>query len=815
MDLVERAEPLERLIATFDRTARSRAPAVATVTGEAGIGKTQFLNLVAETLARSSPGPPLVGYGRALGNSYEPFVEALNDVLTLAGEPRSRSRRRALLSIKASVGELLRGIPVVGGAVSAGVATYREEGLLDAALVESVNSHYLRLIDALAQELPLVLLLDDMHWADESSVDLLGYTSQRLRDAPLLLVLTYREEDIDVTEGLHPLRKTLLEMDRYVGLERIPLERLSADGLGRLVRNELGAPVGRRLLGWISKKSLGNPLFAMEYLGLLRDRRALEYLHDGVEADEDLLRELSAIPSRIESILEKRVRGLTAEERRALQVASIIGPQFSRDQVIAISDLETKETEAALRALKQRTALIRASSVPGAAQPYTFFHNLVRTHVADSLQKNDLPDFQELHARCAETIYDADSLPDVQRIATHYHLAARHDEALRACNRAARGLFNSGGPKEALRFARWAVDHADAVAPPETRVEARVFMGTLLQELRQSHVALRTLEAAHALTDRGRVGDRLTCELRIHLAKAYRMENRWEDARAALAAAARVEDVKDARLRTIIGLFSAELDLCGDQTDLDACRATLEEALGLVEDPDLTAPLLGHLGLTLLALEEVDAARRCLADGLVAARLARRPDLEYEQHLFEAHFNLALLEVDAARDSIAAMEKVADDAGLAKNDTYRYAGREAALSMRWDDSADRYSRFILNDLRLAADVPQARDWPLTHPALQVVELVDVFGEAAAVRYYERLISRFDELSEQAGLTDPGVMRYLRGLRTVVRREIRPKTYVEVVGMFEFSSAALCAFNFYMSDLVSFREQYASRKLGRS
>ena len=814
-DLFERDQTLSRLLGLFNEAKRPDLK-IAAVTGEAGIGKSSLLLELTNRVVENAGSDVWVGYGRALEGSDEPFADAVVDALARERERNPKRVKRLGKRLVDSAPDLLRIIPLAGsilGAAAAAIKTLRDSSISDnRGIAESVNHHYLQLIVMLAREAPVVLLLDDMHWCGESTAARLYYLSQKLltKDAigkGVFFVVAYREEDLAQSD-VYPFKEFLDRIERYNEINYCPLDRLSKRGIAALIGHEWGAEPNQELLEWVADRSSGNPFFAEQFLGLLEDKGGPVHSGNLVGADPAMLRELSTIPRRVERVLEKRFDGLDKDEVRLLEVASIIGDLFDVELVAAVSERTEDETRQAIRQLCRRASLIKAVELSsGVGNEYAFSHNLVQSYLENRLAKEAPDDFRQLHARCAEALQRRAPWANPQRLARHYHLARDDKLALDACFRSIDALVGMGRLKEALSYADWAKHHAEQLGSTQDRVAALVVMGSLQQEVRLTHEAVRSLEEAATIVQGMTLRDnRLVCEARLHLAKAYRMENRWEEARGALRDAAAIENTSDSHLRATIGLLSAELDLCGDPSSLDRARSTLEQALTVTNDPALKAPVYGHLALALLALGDQEEARAKLQLGMAAAAVVKRPDLEYEQHLYAAHLHVACWSLSDARRSIEAMRAIATRAGLSENDVHRFAGREAALSLRFDDAASSYAIFVHNDRELARDVPQALSWALTHVALQVGELIDMFDHHQAARFAQNLIEQFREARpEIAG--DGSVEENLRRLSAHIAEAFEPKQCVEQIALWDFSSAAQCAFNFYMPDLLGFRRRH--------
>ncbi len=351
--MVNRIAEQWRLRAAFDRAVSHRSCQLLTVLGAAGVGKTR---LVAETL-ETAGGAATVAVGRCLpygeGLTWWPLAEALGESGLLdqvaSGDP-----------VIARAAELLK---------PAGEPVAPEEAFwaVRAAL------------EALARRRPLVLVIDDLQWAEPTFLDLLEHLADWVRDAPLLLVATARPELLDAREGWGAFGPNTAS---------IVLEPLADADAGELLRELVGAPLAASAAERVLAVAEGNPLYVVEVVAMLGD--------DGVIGDRRSVSELTAIavPPTIQALLDARLDRLRPSERAVIEAASVEGKEFARESVWALVGDEA--VGAHLRALTGKD-LIEASGADG----YRFRHQLIRDAAYEGIPKLRRAD---LHVRFADLL---------------------------------------------------------------------------------------------------------------------------------------------------------------------------------------------------------------------------------------------------------------------------------------------------------------------------------------------------------------------------------------------------------------------------
>jgi DNA-binding CsgD family transcriptional regulator/tetratricopeptide (TPR) repeat protein len=631
---VGREAELEAIDRVLDGWLTGR-PTHVLVGGEAGVGKSRLIrDMTAAAEARGAT--VLVGECVALGmegGPFSPFVDALR--------PLARALDPAILAAAVDAGgpalerivpELVRAIGSVGSSTGADRTGQ---------VVDAIRAFLIRL----AETTPLLLVVEDVHWADPATLETVAWIVRATQKERLLIVITYRSDEL---HRRHKLLPWLAELERHTPLERINLRRLDVGETRRLIAAIADDPsVDPELVERIHRRCGGNPFFVEE---LLQAEQAGE----------------KRLPDTLREVLLARLSALPDAAQRLVGVAAVAGRRMDDDLLRSVADLSDAEFDAALRSAIEQGVLVGDSREPN--DGYAFRHALLQEAAYDDLLPGER---RHLHRRFARALSEeADPVgSNAGRwadLAHHWAAAGQSEMAFGASIRAGdtaleayafmsalfqferalelwtsvadpedvsgldhAGLLERAGLaalleadlRRSVQFRREAVASLPAARPPERAAVANERLGRSLWLLGESAAAIEAYSAAVRLVD----GAPPTAEQARVLAGSAQMDmllGRWESSRAGATHAIEVaravgDTVVEGHALCTYGAALAGIGRC------DGAIAALREAIDIarrVRSPDdigrgyvSLIDALGHCGRHAEAVVLVE-------EGLAAAR---------------------------------------------------------------------------------------------------------------------------------------------------------------------------------------------------
>ena len=456
---VGRAEELARLGGLLRRAADGE-PRVLLIGGEAGIGKTRLVEQLATAASRQGV-RVLRGGCVPLGEEGLPFVPVTEALRGLARALEPAELEAIAGPARADLGRLLPDLPW-SGAVAAGAIAAGSQGRLFELL--------LGVVERLASSAPLLLVMEDLHWADRSTRDLVTFLATSLRAGRVLLVLTFRSDEL---HRLHPLRGLLAELARNRRVERLELARFTRAELVEQLAGLLGRDPPARLVEDVYARSEGNPFFTEELVlaGAGAGQRGL--------------------PPSLREVLLTRVVRLGSGTQRLLGVAAAAGAGVTQPVLGAVAGMGEAALLDGLREAVDQQVLVPEPGGDG----YAFRHALVAEAVAGELLPGERVRLHAALATALEAGVEAGVPPatSAARRAHHWSEAGDQQRALAASVQAAAAAEQVYGFAEAQLQLERVLSLWDRV--PDAAERAGMDRGSLLS---------RCAEAAYAAGDTAR-----------------------------------------------------------------------------------------------------------------------------------------------------------------------------------------------------------------------------------------------------------------------------------------------------------------------
>ena len=397
------------------------------VSGEAGSGKTRLTREFLNTAKKQGIG---VMAGWCLSDAvvpYFPFVEAFNSYFASFDEDQPASFQQSEIPLDSE------GTTKIGG-VEGGIISWltrskpvekpgKPEALRPQAWKDQIFVAFAQTLHSISVQVPIVLFIEDIHWADSASLALLHYVARFVNNSEKILVLaTFRSEELtaDAEGHPHPLAETMRLMGCEDLFTEIKLSNLDLASVSKIAENMVGGSLQPKLAEKLAVESRGNPLFVVESLRMLHERGSL------VREDNQwrLVIDELGIPSKIRDIILRRLAVLKYAQRRVLDAASVVGEKFDVELLSTVLGLDSLEVLETLNVIAHSTSLVSVEE-----NFYRFDHARSRETLYEELS---LPLKRGYHARIAEKLegVKGEELP-LSDLAYHYAQSGNKEKAIK------------------------------------------------------------------------------------------------------------------------------------------------------------------------------------------------------------------------------------------------------------------------------------------------------------------------------------------------------------------------------------------------
>jgi predicted ATPase len=602
------------------------------ISGEPGIGKTRLMREVA-TQAEVSGGQVFVGECQAEGNApYAPFAQITRRALGANAGNGLELPKPVMADLLLLAPELRIDYPEVES----------NPKLEPEAEQRRLYENVVRFCTILCQQAPLLVVLEDMHWADSGSLHLLEYLARRTRQQPIMLLGTYREVELD--EAL-PFHETLLMLTRRRLGKRVKLERLNRNATRGLLGVIFAKEISQEFLEGIYRETEGNPFFIEEVCKALLESGEVWY-EDGEWQRPQNMEDIT-IPQGVKVAIQSRVNKLSEETQGALLTAAVIGREFDYEILKMVTE---KSDDALIDCLEEaiKGQLIEELKAEG-GERFSFSHALIPAALRESVSGLRRTRLHRQVAAAIEELHPA----DYERLAHHWGEAGDEGRGLEYTIKAAEVARQIYANEDAVRLYSEAL-----ILIPEndpSRFELLAGRAAAYDVMADREAQLADIEEMLILTEEA--GDDVQrVEALLLLTSAYldseEMKAR-EPAERALTAARKLADTgMEGRALYYLGIFSynvAELEKAREHFEESAHR--LEQAgriREMAESLSYLSLVLGYLGDTSAGLETAHKALKLsMAEGdkLLEATTTRRIAIAY---MAQYQYDEALPSAEAA-----------------------------------------------------------------------------------------------------------------------------------------------------------------------
>ena len=511
---VARGDELANLSRFLDLALDGRGQVVF-VSGEAGSGKTALVQAFAREAQQAHPELVVAGGNgvayTGLGDPYHPFREM---IALLSGEVEARWRAGAMTTEHACrlwnalpltaqalvvkgpdlVGTFVGGKALVERARACGPA---EAGWLDEleALVEqkaaspvgdgpqqsALFGQYTRVVQTVARQVPLLLILDDLQWADVGSISLLFHMGREMAGSRILLVGAYRPEEVALGRGgeRHPLEPVVNELRRDLGEMTVDLGRASGWDFVEALLDSESNQLGTEFRETLYQQTGGHPLFTVELLRGMEERGDLAKDREGQWVEGEAL-DWETLPARVEAVIAERVGRLPALLQETLAIASVEGEAFTAEVVAQAGGMDEERVVERFGGLDRKHRLVSSQGIGQAGgqrlSRYRFRHILFQRYAYSTLDPVRRAHLQDAVGAALEELYGDRADEVAVELAHHFQEAGNVGKAIEYLDRAGQRAAGVSANDEAIIHFSQALKLLETLPETPERAESELML---------------------------------------------------------------------------------------------------------------------------------------------------------------------------------------------------------------------------------------------------------------------------------------------------------------------------------------------------
>lgn len=347
---------------------------------------------------------------------------------------------------------------------------------------ERVLREFAGFLETLAQDQPVVLVLEDLHWADPSTLSLISFLARRQETARLMLLGTYREDE--VLSGNHPLMEVQRELQLHGHCGHLPLERLSKAAVSEYLKARFTtSEASQELVSTVHRRSDGNPLFMVNIIDFLVTQQNIQTqngsLHLSREIDEN------SVPTTIRQLTEIQLERLAVHDRELLEVASVAGPEFSTAALAAGLGESLEQVENRTQTLARHGIFLKASGTESwsdgtSASRYGFNHALYQNVIYHGVSGAKRARLHRTIGQRLEAGHRGATDDIAAELAVHFERAGDSLRATQYLLQAGRKAMRQSGYQEAINHAAKGLSLIKPLAQTSQSVELELGFELLL-----------------------------------------------------------------------------------------------------------------------------------------------------------------------------------------------------------------------------------------------------------------------------------------------------------------------------------------------
>ena len=477
--------------------ARQGTRQVVAIAGEAGIGKTALVNTFVAQVAATED--VWVGHGQCLdhygaGEAYLPILEALG---RLGREPAGE---RFVAVLRQYAPSWLVQMPGLVPPSAWESLQRTASGATQPRMLREITEA----LDVLTTEHPLVLVLEDLHWSDLSTLAWLAYVARRPDPARFLLLGTYRP--VDAIIRTHPIRTVMMELTQHQQGVELLLDYLSAGDVATYCRQQLREPsLSAALTPVLHQRTRGHPFFLVTIVEEMRRQGLLHEEAVGGDIASAVGTIRSAVPQSLRHMIEQQLYQVHPEDQGLLEAASLAGRTFSAAAVAAAVHQATEDIEARLSMLAHHGRFIQACGLAEwpdgtVAAAYRFLHDLYGETLSDQVPPSRQQRWHLQIGARKETGYGAQAPEIAAELAVHFEQGRDADRALRYLQHAADNALRRSAHADAITHLTTALALLPGLPETPERTQRELVVQTTLGPalMATKGYAASEVEAAYA-----------------------------------------------------------------------------------------------------------------------------------------------------------------------------------------------------------------------------------------------------------------------------------------------------------------------------